>query len=679
MGDTPMKTALMLRAGTLAGLLFAALLTACGGGGYSAPTPASPPPVVAPSGLTYTSPATATIGVAITSLTPTVTGTVTSYAVSPALPAGLAIDGTTGAITGTATQLSATATYTVTAANSAGNTTFGLSLQVAPPAATAYSQSNLVSDGSVTALHTDVNLKNPWGVVFATGAPVWLTNNVTNTSTLYDASGTAVPLVVTVPSSLSGTAAPTGIVANTTTDFTVTNGTVTAASRFIFASEGGAISAWAPTVAATAAVITYDGSATGTNYKGLAIATSGTTTLLYATDFKNRKVDVFDKTFAKITVSGGFADSTLPAGYAPFGIQTVTIGGTPVIVVTYASQNAGGTDSVAGVGLGVVNVFDVNGTLLRHLVAAGGTKLNAPWGVALAPATFGSLSNMLLIGNFGDGHINGFDPVTGVFAGTVSATGGAALANNGLWGIAFGNGARNQFTKTLFFAAGVGGETGGLYGRIDLGATAPDVVAPNGVAITAPAAGTVSGSVPVTASASDNTGISRVDFQLKIGTAAATTIGSATTAPYTITWNTTTVANGAATLTAVAFDAAGNSTTSAGIAVTVNNVAAVTFQQLQDTIFTPICAGCHTGAGTALPGVMNLSNATASFAALINVTSLEVGTLKRVLPGDPNNSYIVQKLEGTQAVGVRMPATGVFLDQPTIDKVRAWIQAGAAP
>jgi len=242
-GDTPMKTALMLRAGTLAGLLCAALLTACGGGGYSAPSSASPPPVVAPSALTYTSPATATIGVAITTLSPTVTGTVTSYAVSPALPAGLSIDGTTGAITGTATQLAATATYTVTATNSAGNTTFGLSLQVAPPAASAYSQSNLVSDGSVTALHTDVNLKNPWGVVFATGAPVWVTNNVTNTSTLYDASGTAVPLVVTVPSSLSGTAAPTGIVANPTTDFTVTNGTVTAASRFIFSSEGGTISA----------------------------------------------------------------------------------------------------------------------------------------------------------------------------------------------------------------------------------------------------------------------------------------------------------------------------------------------------------------------------------------------------------------------------------------------------
>jgi uncharacterized protein (TIGR03118 family) len=677
----PMKTASTLRTGTLAGLLCAAMLAACGGGGYggsSAPPAAAPPPVVAPSALSYTSPTTATIGAAITSLTPTVTGTVTTYSVSPALPAGLAIDAATGAITGTPTQLNSSATYTVTAANSAGNTTFGLSLQVAPPAATAYAQSNLVSDGSVTALHTDVNLKNPWGIVFATGAPVWLSNNVTNTSTLYDGSGTPVPLVVSIPPSLSGTAAPTGIVANPTTDFTVTANAVTAASRFIFASEGGTISAWAPTVSATTAVTVYDGSASGTNYKGLAIATSGTTTLLYATDFKNKKVDVFDKTFTKITASGGFTDSTLPAGYAPFGIQAVTIGGTPVIVVTYASQNVGGTDSVAGVGLGLVNVFDVNGTLLRHLVATGG-KLNAPWGVALAPATFGSLSNMLLIGNFGDGQINGYDPVTGVYAGTISATGGAALANNGLWGIAFGNGARNQFTKTLFFAAGVGGETGGLYGRIDLGATAPDVVAPNGVAISAPAAGTVSGSVAVTASASDNVGVSRVDFQLKIGTAAATTIGSVATAPYTLTWNSTTVANGAATLTAVAFDAAGNATTSAGVAVTVNNVATVTLQQLQDTIFTPICSGCHTGVGSALPGAMNLSSASASLASLVNVASLEVGTLKRVLPGDPNNSYIVQKLEGTQTVGVRMPATGVFLDQPTIDKVRAWIQAGAAP
>ena len=673
-----MKTALLRRAGTLAGLACAVLLTACGGGGgYGGSSSTPPPTVVAPSGLTYTSPATATIGVAITALTPTVTGTVTTYSVSPALPAGLAIDATTGAISGTATSLTASATYTVTATNSAGNTTFALSLQVAAPAASAYSQSNLVSDGSVTALHLDANLKNPWGLVFATGAPVWLVNNVTNTSTLYDASGTAVSLVVAVPPGLAGAAAPTGIVANTTTDFTVTKNAVTAASRFIFAGEGGTISAWAPTVDATNAVIAYDGSATGTSYKGLAVATSGTTTLLYATDFKNRKVDVFDKTFAKVTVAGGFTDATLPAGYAPFGIQAVTIGTTPVIVVTYASQNVGGTDSVAGAGLGVVNVFDVNGTLLRHLVAAGG-KLNAPWGVALAPATFGSLSGMLLIGNFGDGQINGFDPETGVYAGTVSTTGGAAIVNNGLWGIGFGNGARNQFTKTLFFTAGVGGETGGLYGRIDVGATAPDVVAPTGVAITAPAAGTVSGSVTLTASATDNIGIAKVDFLLKVGTT-TTTVGTATTAPFSVAWNSVATANGAATLTAVATDAAGNATTSAAVAVTVNNVATVTLQLLQDTIFTPKCSGCHTGVGGALPGVMNLTTASASFASLVNVTSLEVGTLKRVTPSDPANSYIVQKLEGTQASGARMPFGGPFLDQPTIDQVRAWIQAGAAP
>jgi uncharacterized protein (TIGR03118 family) len=679
-----MNTAFKFRAGAFAGLVCAVLLTACGGGGYGGsgtPSGTPPPPVVAPGGLTYSSPVTVTLGVAMSALTPSIASSSpyssTVFSVSPALPAGLSLDPAAGTISGTPTSLTASATYTVTASNSAGNTSFALSLQVAAPVASTYSQSNLVSDGSVAALHTDVNLKNPWGLVFATGAPVWLTNNVTNTSTLYDGSGTPVPLVVAIAPGLAGAAAPTGIVANTTTDFTVTKNAVTAAARFIFAGEGGTISAWAPTVDPANAVIAYDGTATGTSYKGLAIASSGTTTLLYATDFKNKKVDVFDKTFAKVAVTGGFTDSTLPAGYAPFGIQAVTIGGTPVIVVTYASQNVGGTDPAPGVGLGVVNVFDVNGTLLRHLVAAGG-QLNAPWGVALAPPTFGSLSNMLLIGNFGDGQINGYDPVTGIFAGTISASGGAAIANNGLWGIAFGNGARNQFTKTLFFAAGVGGETGGLYGRIDLGATAPDVVAPSGVAITAPAAGTVAGSVVLTAAASDNVGVSHVDFQVKIGTT-TTTIGSATTAPFSVTWNSTTAANGPATLTAVALDAAGNSTTSAAVAVTVNNVAAVTLQQLQDTIFTPICSGCHTGVGAVLPGVMNLASASASLASLVNVTSLEVGTLKRVTPGDPNNSYIVQKLEGTQTVGVRMPATGLYLDQPTIDKVRAWIQAGATP
>ncbi|MEP7311710.1 MAG: TIGR03118 family protein [Pseudomonadota bacterium] len=665
-------------AGGVLACLYMVLLAACGGGGDAAPpyTPPPTPTVTAPSALSYTSPFTATIGVAITALTPTVTGTTPTYTVSPALPAGLALNATSGVITGTGTVLADTATYTVTATNTAGSTTFPLSLKVGPSTATAFSQTNLVTNGAVTARTTDIKLTNPWGLVFATGAPAWLVNSGSQTSTLYDGTGLIVPTVVTIPVATSGTADPTGIVANSTTGFTITKNAVTAAARFIFAGKGGSISGWAPTVDAANAVTVYDDAPNGASYRGLAIATVGTTTLLYATDFKNKKIDVFNSTFAKTTVTGGFTDSTLPAGYAPYGIQTITLGGSPVIVVTYAQQNAGGTAEVTGAGLGLVNLFDTNGTLLKRLIPVGG-KLNAPWGVALAPAAFGSFGNMLLIGNFGDGLINAFDTTSGVYAGTISNSTPAPLANSGLWAIAFGNGARNQPVNTLYFTAGVNGQLGGLYGRIDLGATAPDSIAPV-VTQTAPVAGPVSGQVTLTATATDNVAVTKVDFLLRVGTT-TTTIGSVTTAPYTLAWNSTTTANGAATLSAQAFDAAGNSTTSATLAVTINNVAAPALAQLQTDIFTPKCSGCHNGVGTILPGVMNLSSTATSFAALVNVASIEVPALMRVKPGDPNNSYIVHKLEGTQTQGARMPLVGGFLDQPTIDTVRAWIQAGAAP
>jgi hypothetical protein len=331
---------------------------------------------------------------------------------------------------------------------------------------------------------------------------------------------------------------------------------------------------------------------------------------------------------------------------------------------------------------------------------------------------------------------------------------------------------RNQPATVLYLAAGINGEANGLYARIDLGATAPDIAAPTGVALTQPAAAaTVSGTVPVAASASDNVGVARVVFAVRVGST-TTDIATDTTAPFGADWNTGTVANGPATLLATAFDAFGNSTASAGVAVTVANVPdttpptvaitapvagnvtgtvavdataadnvgvaqveffagttslgvdtaapytvqwntatfsgaqqltavardgagnsatsaaipvtvavanAPTLAQLQSSIFGPRCSSCHTGGGGSLPGSMNLSSASASFAALVGVTSVEVASLQRVKAGDPANSYIINKLEGTQTVGQRMPLGGPFLDQPTIDQVRAWIQAGAAP
>jgi uncharacterized protein (TIGR03118 family) len=658
-----------------AGLAAMLLLTACGGGGSAdyTPPPASPPPVVAPSALSYPSPTNATIGVAVT-LSPTVTGAVTTWAVSPALPAGLALSNI-GAVTGTPTGLYDTATYTITASNSAGSTTFPLSLKVGPAAASTFTQTNLVSNGALAGTKVDARLVNPWGLAFSATSPAWVANNVSQTSTLYDGTGTVLATVVTIPPGANGAANPTGIVANATTEFTVTKGAVTAPARFIFDGEGGTLSGWAPTVDAANAITTYE-DAGGARYLGLAIAVNGTVNTLYATDFKNGKIDVFNGTWQKIVPTGGFTDPNLPATYAPYNIQAVTLGTTTSLVVTYAERNAGGTDAVVGAGLGVVNVFDLDGRLLRRLVSPGG-RLNAPWGVAKAPASFGSFANMLLIGNFGDGVINAFDPNTGVFAGNVADLNGTVLANVGLWALAFGNGSQNQPTGTLYLTAGISGETAGLYARIDLGSAAPDVVAPT-VALTAPAAGTVSGTVTVSANATDDKGIAQVNFIVRVGTT-NTTIGSDTTAPYSVDLNTTTLANGAATLTAQAVDTGGNTTTSAAVAITVNNVAAVTLAQLQSSVFTPICSGCHNGVGGALPGVMNLSNASASAAALINVTSLEVPSLKRVLPNDPANSYIIHKLEGTQTSGSRMPLGGPFLSPATIDSVKAWIQAGAQP
>jgi uncharacterized protein (TIGR03118 family) len=531
--------------------------------------------------------------------------------------------------------------------------------------------SPLVSDGSVTAPTHDAKLINPWGIAFQPTSPAWVADNATGSSTLYDGTGVKVGLEVTLPASANGDPDATGIVANTTADFVITKGTASAPPLFIFDGEGGTILGWAPSVDQTNAVIAYTDT-TGAVYKGLAIAADSGANFLYATDFHNKKVDVFDKTFTKVTVAGGFTDSTLPADYAPFGIQAVTSGGTTVIYVTYAQTVPNSNDNANGAGLGLVDVFDTKGNLLKHLVPTGGA-LNAPWGVALAPATgFGNLSGTVLIGNFGDGVINAYNPDTGAFVDSVKDSQGNPIANPGLWGMAFGNGARNQPTTTLYFAAGIANEAAGLYGRIDLGATPPDVVAPT-VTVTAPAAAaTVSNTVAVTADASDNVGVTSVTFF-----AGTTNIGNATAAPFTVNWNTNGAANGTVSITAQAKDAAGNVTTSPAVSVTVSNTP-VTLTQLQTTIFTPKCAFCHTGNGTALPGSMNLSTTAATFASLINVTSEKNPPMKRVLPGDPDNSFVVHKLEGTDLNGsARMPFGGPFLDQPTIDTVRAWISQGA--
>lgn len=326
-----------------------------------------------------------------------------------------------------------------------------------PPAVSAYVATSLVSDTpALPAAYTDPNLVNAWGVAFNPRGFVWVAANGTAKSTLYDGNGVPQSLVVSTP------AGPTGVVFNGTQDFKLSQNGVTAPSPFIFASESGTISAWSPTVSATTALVVFDGGAGGSVYKGLAISRYAGANYLYAADFHNGRVDVFDANFVRVSLPGAFNDPGLPAGYAPFGIQAIG----ERIYVAYAKREASGDDEEAGAGLGIVNVYDTGGTLIKRLVTGG--ALNAPWGMALAPADFGTASNMLLIGNFGDGKIHAYDPDTGTAGGVLLKTDGTPLVIDGLWGIAFGNGLNSQPANTLFYAAGPDDETHGQYGRIDL-------------------------------------------------------------------------------------------------------------------------------------------------------------------------------------------------------------------
>jgi len=331
-------------------------------------------------------------------------------------------------------------------------------------AAGAYQQHNLVANLAGAADVTDPNLVNPWGIAFNPFGPVWVANNGTGVSTLYDGTGAPNSLIVQVPTPGAVTGGhPTGVVYNGSGDFVVSAGGTSGPSRFIFATEDGVIAGWAANVDQTHALRVIDNStATGAVYKGLAISANGTGSLLYAADFHNNKIDVFNGSFSPVTLtSGAFTDPNLPAGFAPFGIQAIEGN----IYVSYAMQDANKHDDVKGAGLGFVNIFDPNGQLIKRLISQG--NLNAPWGMALAPAGFGDFGNRLLVGNFGDGTINAYDIETGQLAGQLTGVNGNPITIDGLWGLAFGNGFSSQPVNTLFFTAGPNSEQNGLYGRIN--------------------------------------------------------------------------------------------------------------------------------------------------------------------------------------------------------------------
>lgn len=297
------------------------------------------------------------------------------------------------------------------------------------------------------AKHVDPQLVNAWGLVYGPGSPFWISDAGSGLSTLYDGTGVKQSLVVTVPpASGTGKGSPTGIVYNGSPEFQISNWT----SAFLFSTLDGTISGWSH-FDPNNALIGVNNSGSGSSYTGLAITSKPSGNFLYAADFANNKVDVYNGTFKFVT---SFTDKNLPAGFAPFGIQD--IGG--MVYVAFAATNGG-----AG---GYIDIFQENGSFVKTLIS--GAPLNQPWGFAVAPSNFGPLSNTLLISNnTNTGTINGFNLTTGAFVGTVVNALGKPYKINQLWGIEFGGGtAANGKTNQLFYTAGPKNNANGLFGVI---------------------------------------------------------------------------------------------------------------------------------------------------------------------------------------------------------------------
>ncbi len=306
----------------------------------------------------------------------------------------------------------------------------------------------LASDQPGAAQFTDPGLINPWGIAASATSPMWLGINGSGTSELYNGAGAKQALVVTIPPSGSGT--PTGVVFNSVA--AAFNG-----DNFLFVSEDGTMSGWRGALGTTAETLVA-GSAANV-YKGVTLGTTGGSEFAYAANFRTGNIDV-TRGSGSATLTGNFTDPNLPAGYAPFDIQN--LGG--VLYVTYAVQDAAKHDDVAGPGNGIVDTFDLNGNFLGRLVTGG--NLNSPWGLALAPIGFGDVGGDLLVGNFGDGKINAYNPTTGAFVETLRDGNGQPIMIDGLWALNFGNGNATAPVTNLYFTAGPNGEADGLFGDL---------------------------------------------------------------------------------------------------------------------------------------------------------------------------------------------------------------------
>jgi uncharacterized protein (TIGR03118 family) len=336
-----------------------------------------------------------------------------------------------------------------------------VSLLVGPSSAladtrTAFAETDLVSDQAGLATITDTNAVNSWGLALTPTSPLWVANNGTNTSTLYSGGNATTPiakaaLTVEIPGG-----APTGMAFNPTTQFVVTGPGGSGAARFLFVSEDGDLTGWNPTADGTHAIVAAH--VDGAVYKGLALWTNPFGTFLLAADFANGRIDVFDGSFNRLTLpAGAFRDPRLPKGHAPFNVLTVE----DKVFVAYAKQQPGSDDEQAGPGLGIVDEYS-NVGLTAQRVASHGT-LNAPWGLAIAPASFGRFAGALLVGNFGDGRIGAYRGHQ--FLGLLRDDQGTPLAIDGLWALLPGT-ANTGGVDSLWFSAGPDDEQHGLVGLI---------------------------------------------------------------------------------------------------------------------------------------------------------------------------------------------------------------------
>ncbi len=310
----------------------------------------------------------------------------------------------------------------------------------------------------------DGHLVNAWGLTFSSTSPLWIADNGSGVSTLYDGNGKPQSLVVTIPGPTQGTtSAPTGTVFNFTTTAFAVGGTAQTPGKpalFLFVTEDGTISGWNPNVNATNAVIAKNRAGKAV-YKGCAIAQTSNGPRFYATNFQDGTVEVYDGNFNPVSLRPtAFTIPGIDQRFVPFNIQNV--GGN--LVVTFAFRQPGSTDEQHAPGLGWVAVFDADGNLLQKLQH--GSFLNAPWGVTVSPSHFGAFSRRLLIGNFGDGTIHAFNLFTGAFEGTLQGTNNQPLTIDGLWSLQFGNDAHSASALSLFFTAGPNDEKNGLFGKL---------------------------------------------------------------------------------------------------------------------------------------------------------------------------------------------------------------------